>query len=224
MYIILVLLCLGIVNGAENVSCVGNFSYEYYEIKNNLSNSVQFNTYGGNFNNKCLNFSTNTARQSYINILISNGVFCSGTLCNGGNFTYDLINNSYGINFIIDQNNTPYDTCNPLILGNMIMVIDEWDQEIEDRCWTDIKREKIAVLGINVFCSAIKNIITCSGCNASLPIECINNNQTIINDKTGAIVGIVILILAVTIAVTLICASKKDSIKSFVIGRYFARL
>ena len=44
-------------------------------------------------------------------------------------------------------------------------------------CWKDVYPEKKEVYGIDIVCQAIHNVITCSGCNATIPDECVEYIQ-----------------------------------------------
>lgn len=77
------------------------------------------------------------------------------------------------------------------------MAYSAWNQAMGNRCWDDIKREKIAVYGKKNFCQAIKNIIDCnSTCTASLPPECIDLLSSNTDIGAGWIMLIIISVIA----------------------------
>ena len=141
-------------------------------------------------------------RSNYIKVLMDNNIQCTGDWCkeygtNNGFDCKDMGVECYQVEHIIDKQNTPYDKCNMNILGNVIMASGTWNNQIGNRCWDDIKREKIAVYGKDIFCKAIKNVIDCTKCDASLPIECIPIKDEPVGKITWIIIGVILAFIII---------------------------
>lgn len=163
----------------------------YDEYQGKLSELIQADTFGGNFPNKCDDLGKNY-RPAYIKILKDNNIQCSGKWCIDGEWKCNRTNQCYQVEHIVDKANTPYDNCNPFILGNLIMTYGQWNNEIGQKCWDQVLQEKLEVYGKEIFCNAIKNVVECSNCSISLPLECLDTTSYA---NTGIIIALVILLL-----------------------------
>lgn len=212
--------CYAACNPNKTCTCTSVHTHEFLNYKDNLQSLFQYNTFGNIFENKCQNLGNNP-RQIYTKILVDNDIQCMGDWCkedgnNNGFDCKDMGLDCYQVEHIIDRKNTPYDPCNTNILGNVIMAYGKWNNEIGQRCWNDVKNEKIIVYGKDIFCQAIKNVIACDkNCNINLPFDCINNDIKK-NDTIKNWLGYLIIIIIITIASAIIyCGYRyRDVIKN----------
>lgn len=178
------------------VNKCGKTNTELYDtMKGHESDYIQFNTFFGQ-QNKCLELGY-TYRNKYIDLLESNGINCTGNYCAYGGFDCQK-RPCYEVEHIVDLTNTPYQNCNPNILGNVIMAYDKWNRQVGQMCWKYVQNEKMAVYGRKLFCEAVMNVIDCSGCGVPYPTECfyyVNRNIIIAASIIGTIVIIVIIIM-----------------------------
>lgn len=159
------------INFESIISCDMNQHTDiYWQYFDKFSELYQINTFGDAVpnSNKCTDLGTNF-RSKYLNILKTN------------NIKYSDAKECYEIQHIIDKVNSPYEKCNPNILGNVIMAYSTWNKQISDKCWDIAKNEKMKIYGKYIFCKAIQNILECNHCNVSILPECYNITS---NDKT----------------------------------------
>ena len=179
---------------AKPIPCTNQLTNAYNTIKNDIKSYVQLNTFGGNFPNKCDGLRINY-KSKYLVELSSNLIRCSGHLCKNGFFECTNSNECYHVEHIVDKENTPYNQCNPNILGNVIMAYGVWNVEVGQKCWDDVVIEKFSVYGKESFCQSVRNVIECSGCNVQLPAQCLENE--IIKNPIFITIFIILLIVII---------------------------
>lgn len=195
------------------VNKCGKTNTELYDtMKGHESDYIQFNTFFGQ-QNKCLDLGY-TYRNKYIALLESNGINCTGNYCAYGGFDCQK-RPCYEVEHIVDLTNTPYQNCNPNILGNVIMAYDKWNRQVGQMCWKDVESEKMAVYGKKIFCEAVRNVVECGKCNVPLPHECIeytNRNIVIAVSILGTVVAVIAIISLVLFGENIAqkCCGKKD--------------
>lgn len=64
------------------------------------------------------------------------------------------------VDHIIDIENSIDDYCGKYIMGNMIMVNGEWEQQVTNLCWRDAKQEKSNIYG-DIYGKALYNVRRC---------------------------------------------------------------
>lgn len=209
--LILLILSINLIICA-NIKCGKKHTDIFKQYNDKLDELYQQDTFGGNFENKCMSLGNNY-RQNYIDILNKNNIKCTGLWCVNNQFSCKgAETNCYQVEHMVDQNNTPYDNCDVNILGNVIMAYGLWNMQVGQLCWTDVLHEKTKVYGKEMMCKAIANIIECnkisnSNCNIKMPNEC--------TDKVNYLslfLGTIILIIFVCVGVAILY-KKYNNIK-----------
>jgi hypothetical protein len=155
-----------------NIKCDKLHSQVYDEYKGNYDVLRQKNTYGGNFDDKCMELGEEY-REKYINILKNHNINCQGKWCVHGTYSCKGVESEcYQVEHIVDRKNTPYKDCGTNILGNVIMAYGLWNRQVGQLCWENVYAEKKEIYGEDIVCQAIRNIVSCGNCNVSLPEEC----------------------------------------------------
>jgi hypothetical protein len=199
-------------NGAEFTNV-----YLEYRQNNMLNELYQLNTFGGNFNNKCQDLTSNP-RSKYIDILNKNNIKCEGKWCVNNIFSCpNQTKECYEVEHIVDQKNTPFNSCNRYILGNLIMAYGKWNYEVGQPCWDSIKMEKMNVYGKTIFCSAIKNIIECDPkCHIPIPPECTDSLEP--NNASNVILIFIIVSVCIMCIISLI-VKYNSSIREMLVNK-----
>ena len=196
----------------------------YEQYKNRLEDLYQANTFGGKFDDKCMDLGSNY-RQRYIGILDSNNIGCTGPWCIDGKFACNRYNDTcYHVEHMVDLSNTPFTGCNinANILGNVIMAYGVWNKQVGQLCWDDVFEEKRKVYGTKVMCDAIANIVDCHKeehkCKIVMPPVCKESNGDDSDGNGKLIISLIILGVAVGLvifAAILVCRYvypvKKDN-------------
>lgn len=214
--ILILLLLIGSVFSANQKCTTDNHTkiFNEYAKNNKLGDLFQKNTYGGFLSEKCQNLGNNY-RLNYIKLLDKHNITCLDKWCINGTFDCSGTRECNEVEHIVDRSNTPYNICNPNILGNVIMAYGKWNAQVGQLCWKDIINEKKQVYGKNIFCDAIRNVIECSGCNVELPPECLDRetSEHATHGKvriTLMVTGIIsIIVVATTLCVCQIIKQRK---------------
>lgn len=180
--------------------------FDKFSKNNKLYELYQKNTFGGFLAYQCIDLGYNY-RKNYIKILNENNISCTDKWCNNGMFKcFNKTKECYEVEHIVDRKNTPYNICNPNILGNVIMAYGKWNSQVGKLCWKDAMNEKIQVYGKDIFCTAIRNIIKCSNCSVKLPTECIEHetSDSYIFRHIEIIICTIIIVLLILMAVSVV--------------------
>lgn len=103
-------------------------------------------------------------RSSYIQLLQTLNIQCSGSWCIDGEFKCKNNNNCYHVEHIIDMQESLPDvsSMSKNIIGNVIMAYGQWNVQIGNMKWINVEREKRQVYGDKIVDRAIYNIEKCN--------------------------------------------------------------